>query len=64
MNEVPNVSLAQHGLRIREGLQCPAGGPHHINDKLVIAAAALVAQGGEGQGRCLKCGETLHFEAA
>jgi hypothetical protein len=54
----PGVSLKAHGLRLREGLDCPEGGPHEVPDQPVIVAAA---QGG-GKVACLKCRQELHLD--
>jgi hypothetical protein len=56
--EVGGVSLKAHGLRVREGLDCPAGGRHEVNDQHVILAAAR----GHGEAQCLKCRRQLHLD--
>jgi hypothetical protein len=56
----PGVSLAKLGLVALDGLQCPAGGQHHVLEpELLIAAAA-----GGGEPRCQKCGQPVALASA
>lgn len=55
----PGVSLSQHGLQAPGGLDCPAGGFHHVAEAQVILAAA--ARG--GLTSCQKCGAAIELVA-
>jgi hypothetical protein len=55
---VSEVSLKRHGLRLREGLDCPGGGSHEVAEAAVVTAAAV----GAGEATCLKCHERLHLD--
>lgn len=55
----PGVSLSKLGLYAPGGLECSAGGLHHVQEGAVVMAAAR----GSGLATCLKCGDPVALEA-
>jgi hypothetical protein len=59
MTEPEGVSLRSLNLMAPDGLDCPAGGPHHIKEAALKQAAAC----GGGTIRCEKCGEPVEVRS-
>lgn len=56
MTDPEGVSLKALGLQAPDGLECPAGGQHHILQPDLQVAIADVRDAGIGRVRCEKCG--------